>query len=82
MHDGAGQRTFQAGCLLKGIVTRDAPMSPEKPERLRTWVQHRGGLWEGGNPGIGSKSEYSVVKCPQVSSSSRCSQEAGKTREL
>lgn len=34
MHDRAGQRTFQAGCLLKGIVTRDAPISPEQPERL------------------------------------------------
>lgn len=61
----AGQGGFQSGCWLKGIVTRDLPISLEKPEKLRTWVQCRGGLWESEYPGIGSKSEHSVVKAPR-----------------
>lgn len=64
MNDLAGQRKFQPGCLLEDTVTRDVPMFLEKPARLRTWVQGRGGLWEGENPGIVSKSEYSVPSGP------------------
>lgn len=66
MNDLAGQRKFQPGSLLEDMVTRDVPMFLEKPARLRTWVQGRGGLWEGENPGIVSKSEYSVVKTPDT----------------